>query len=330
MPINGVETVVIATHELEQATQFFQDFGLPLLHKKEGCSHFRLEERSNVILKDIKDPSLPKTELIGGGAREVIWGVDTQANLESLVKKVAETRGVTRDSDGVVRFFTDSGIAFGLRVYDRQKVVYSPDPVNASGNIKRLNQHRKWRKQAIPKTINHVVFMVKPEEMAKDIRFLVDVLNFRITDVQDEVGTYLRADGTFEHHSILIGSTHVISPDFPKSFNHMAFGVEDIDELMVGNNVLTRKKWESGFLGVGRHRIASALHSYWKIPGGAGEAEFSADTDYLDDNWQPRHWSRYFGQWSWSGSLLNFPDEAPPWDVEYLGDISIDPEPFKK
>lgn len=261
MAINGIATVVWTTRDLPAASRFFSDFGLPLQPTAADTreTRFRLEEGSEVVLRDVADERVPASCLSGPGIREVVWGVDSEESLAQLVGRIAKGREVRRDADGTVHFLSEAGLAYGLRVYPRKTVVYAPDAVNAAGHIRRLNQHRKWRRAARPKTINHVVFLVKPE---------------------------------------------------------------DIDELMTGANVMTRARHQRGFLGVGRHRIGSALHSYWQVPGGGGEAEFSADTDYLDDQWQPRRWNRYFGQWMWSASLNDFPEETPPSDVAYMGDIS--------
>jgi len=323
MPINGIETIVWATTDLPAATTFFTDFGLPLWSSDDDQTHFRLEEGSNVLLRRADDPRLQASCLEGPGVREVIWGVDSAATLETMARDLARDREVRFDADGTARFQSDAGLAYGLRVYPRQKVVYAPDPVNAAGNIQRLNQHRKWRKSARPKTINHVVFLVRTEDVDREVAFMTQRLNFRITDFQEGVGVYVRAQGTFEHHSLLVGDVGLVPGQTKPCFNHAAFGVEDIDELMTGGNQLSRKKHQRGFLGMGRHRIGSALHSYWQVPGGGGEAEYSADTDYLDDQWQPRRWNRYFGQWMWSGSLQDFPSEAPPWAVAYAGDVSL-------
>lgn len=324
MAINGIATVVWTTRDLPAASRFFTDFGLPLQPTPADVreSRFRLEEGSEVVLRDVADERMPASCLSGPGIREVVWGVDSEASLAQLVGRIAKDREVRRDADGTVHFLSEAGLAYGLRVYPRKTVVYAPDAVNAAGHIRRLNQHRKWRRAARPKTINHVVLLVKSEDIDREVAFMVACLDFRITDIQEGVGVYLRADGTHEHHSILVGDASLLPGPAQPCFNHAAFGVEDIDELMTGANVMTRARHQRGFLGVGRHRIGSALHSYWQVPGGGGEAEFSANTDYLDDQWQPRRWNRYFGQWIWSASLNDFPEETPPWGVAYMGDIS--------
>lgn len=108
-------------------------------------------------------------------------------------------------------------------------------------------------------------------------------------------------------------------------FHHINFGVEDIDELMVGANYLMRRDWKPGFLGNGRHRIASALFSYWLSPAG-GEAEYGADSDYIDDNWVAREWEFRFGTASWMQTLPSFMQEEPEWDVGFYKEFGRDAE----
>ena len=79
--------------------------------------------------------------------------------------------------------------------------------------------------------------------------------------------------------------------------------MDDIDEVMLGANIMERKGWKNESMnssgGISRHRISSAIYYYCDNPGG-GEAEYHADTDYLDDNWIPRAWDFKFGSLLWA------------------------------
>lgn len=296
MPITGIETLRYGVENVEECVKFFDDFGLPLHARDESSAVFKLDEGSKVELRRIGDPALPETVLHGTGVRETIWGVDTAENLETLVHGLATDREVIRDSDGTAHFKTDCGLALGLRVFDRKKVVYAPDPLNAAGNPGRLNVSRKWKLRARPKTITHVVFAV--EDFVKTYRFFEERLNFRLSEYQIKFGIYLRCDGANDHHNLFLLDQNAGSAPGHPIFHHANFGVEDIDEMMVGTNYMTRRGWNTGNLGQGRHRIASALFSYFKCPTG-GEAEYGADSDYLDDNYVPREWNALFGLQSW-------------------------------
>lgn len=296
MPITGIETLVYGVDDIAECVRFFDDFGLTLEDRDNTRALYRLEEGSKVEVRHISDPALPQTVLRGTGVRETIWGVDTQENLEKLVSGLETDREVRRDPDGTAHFSSDCGLALGLRVYNRKRVTYAPDPLNAPGNPGRLNVSRKWKLRARPKAITHVVFTVA--DYIATYRFFEERLNFRLSEYQINFGIYLRADGANDHHNLFFLDMNSGSAPGHEIFHHANFAVEDIDEMMVGTNYMTRRGWNTGNLGQGRHRIASALFSYFKCPTG-GEAEYGADSDYIDDTYVPREWNAAFGVQTW-------------------------------
>ena len=96
------------------------------------------------------------------------------------------------------------------------------------------------------------------------------------------------------------------------TWNHVSFGVENIDEVMAGANYLQRQGWQS-FLGISRHRISSAIN-YSNNPGG-GDSEYLTDIDYLTEEWKPRIWDPRFGMMMWSHEIPDFMNPEPEWDV---------------
>lgn len=311
MAITGVETLLFGVEDLEKSTRFFDDFGLVRKHADATHTHYRLDEGSNVILRHIDDPAVPQSIYQGFGVKKVTWGVDSQESIDELADKLARSQDIRRDNDGTVHFLAGAGLPSALKLFSRKKVTYAPDPVNAPGNVNRLNTPRKWKTRARPKTITHTVFAVpNPRE---EYEWYRDNLNFRMSEEQLGMGFYLRCDGANEHHNLfLIDMKFPALPGHP-IYHHTNFGVEDIDELMIGTNYMTRKGWTTGPLGSGRHRIASALFSYLECPAG-GEAEYGADSDYIDDNWIPREWNRVFGTYSWMHKIPPFLGEAQKWE----------------
>lgn len=319
MAILGIESAIFGVEDLDQCSRFWEDFGLKPLTRDETESVFEVASGSKVIVRRRGDPRLPEEWFDWNGVKEVIWGVDTEANLNALVADLERDREVRRDADGTAHCLGDDGIPFGLRVWAKRPVLSQPDPVNAPGNIQRLNLHRKWRHRAAPKTINHVVFF--SHDYVKTYEFYRDRLGFRMTDHSKGLGVFARANGTNEHHSIFWVNTDLpVAPD-AQGFMHLAFGVEDIDELMLGANIMEQRGWKNtspntqGFLS--RHRISSALYYYIDNPNG-GEAEYHADTDYLDDNWVPRAWDWKFGSLLWATRTpAFFVPENKDWDVTF-------------
>lgn len=319
MAIIGVERLVYRVEDLDQSTRFFEDFGLGLEHRDAQHSVFLLPEGSRVVLRTLGDAALPtRSSVVGAGVHEVVWGVDTSEALDALVEGLARDIEVERDAEGAAHFVTPFGIAMALRVFAKKPVIYAPDPLNAPGHVRRLNQHRKWRERARPKVIAHVVFAVPEFDSAH--RFMIERLNFKLSDSQRGFGVYLRADGSINHHSFLLLNAKAPLPDMDGTvkFHHANFGVEDIDEIMIGANYMTRKGWESSHFGLGRHRIDSALFLYLPCPAG-GEAEYGADSDYVDDNWVPRDWDQpLFAYAHYVHNLPPFLAEEPIWNFNYL------------
>jgi catechol 2,3-dioxygenase-like lactoylglutathione lyase family enzyme len=316
--ITGIESLIYGVEDVETCTRFFTDFGLIPAGRSEGASLFKLPEGSNVVIRPLGDPALPHTSVEGPGVREVIWGVDSTATLETLAAGLATDREVRHDADGTAHFATDIGLAMGLRVFAKHPVASAPDPVNSPGRINRLNNHRKWRKRARPKLIAHVVYQVPDYETAD--AFMCERLNFRLSDWQRGFGKYLRADGSNEHHNLLLLNANAPVPgmDGKPRFHHANFEVEDIDEIMVGANYMTRRGWPPSLFGLGRHRIDSALFYYLPAPTG-GEAEYGADGDAVDDGWVPRDWPNpLFGYAHFVHNLPPFLQQEPPWIIRYL------------
>jgi catechol 2,3-dioxygenase-like lactoylglutathione lyase family enzyme len=323
MAILGVETLEYGVEDVAQSTRFFVDFGLPLVESAADASRFELAEGSSVIIRQANDSRLPKSAMQGHGVRRVVWGMDTQANVDRLAADLARDREVTRDADGTAHFLTDFGAAMALRVFPRRAVITAPDAINSPGRINRLNQHRKWRLRAQPKVIGHVVFAVP--DYLRAAAFMCERLKFRLSDSQRTFGEYLRAEGSNNHHSILLlnADLHLPGMDGQFRFHHANFGVEDIDEIMVGANHMTRCGWAPSELGLGRHRIDSALFYYLPCPAG-GEAEYGTDSDYVDDSWVPREWiDPLFGYSSFVHNLPPFLTKPPEWNVVYKTDIKI-------
>jgi catechol 2,3-dioxygenase-like lactoylglutathione lyase family enzyme len=315
--INGVESVVYGVEDLELCIRYFVDFGLPLIEQNEAEAFFELEEGSSVRVRQLDAARVEGQHLEGFGVQQVIWGVPNQKYFDRLVARLQKITEVKIDEDGIARFFDGDGIATGLRLFDKKPVWGVPDPINSYSNVNRINTHRKWRLKALPKTIQHVVFQTPDPE--KSWAWYRDNLDFRLSDVQQGFGVFARAPGTHDHHSIYWLKADLPFPglDGKIRFNHVNYGVEDIDEVMVGANFMERRGWQKSVWGLGRHRIASSVFMYLPCPAG-GDAEYGADSDALDDSWVPRTWNARFGTMSFMHNLQPWIFDEAPWEVGYV------------
>lgn len=318
MAIIGVHSLTYRVADVDECIRFFDDFGLPLIERSHELGVFELAEGSKVFIRHHDDPGLSPTRMVGDGVCETVWGVDTAESLARLVRSIETQVEVRRGDDGSASFVTPFGIAMGLQVYGKRPVVYAPDPINAPGRVNRLNTHRKWRERALPKLINHVVFALP--DYVEGSAWMQKHLGFRMTDNQGSYGQYLRADGSNNHHNLFLINASAPFPglDGQLRFHHVNYGVEDVDEIMLGANYMVRKGWQPAHLGLGRHRVDSALFYYVPCPAG-GEAEYGADGDYVDDNWIPRDWIEpLFGYAHFVHNLAPFLQVPPQWNYRYL------------
>ena len=306
MAINGIETVIFGASEPATAAQFFKDFGLTVQRSEGDKTDFRLAEGSHVKIRAAGDPALPPAFLPGDGPREVIWGVDDEASLREVETELRRDREVVRDSEGTLRCVDPNGIRIGFRIFKRQPLEPVATVENTLTSRDRWNTPRRWYDRAEPKLIQHVVFAVPDVDAALD--FYVGRLKFRISDMSRGRGVFLRAQGRNEHHNLFFLKNQL-------SFNHMALGVDSIDELMAGANHMQRQGWKAG-VGFGRHRISSIVFFYMKSPAG-GEVEYAADGDYLDDDWKPSLWNPAYGNQHWIGEAKEGGSKPAP-DVEPL------------
>lgn len=318
MAIVGIEKLIYGVDDLDTCSRFFEDFGLPVKTRSTKEAIFVLEEGSSIILKKLDDPSLPASRLRGNGVKEVWWAVDSTQHLEELVVHLQTVTEVVRDEDGVAHFVPPFGYPMALCLSTKRPVITAPDPVNSPGNVNRLNRNRKWHVRARPRVINHITIAV--ENINETFDFLQRNLGFRLTDRQGRLGLYCRADGARVHHSmaILDCSSGLFGTDGALGFHHANFGVEDIDEIMVGANYMERRGWPKSHLGLGRHRLDSALFLYLPCPAG-GEVEYGTDQDVVDDSWVPRDW--YVEEFGFVTFVTNLPamlKVEPEWAFKYI------------
>jgi len=184
LAILGIESLIYGVDDMETCTRFWNDFGLTPITRSARESVFEVATGSRLVVRARADCGVADW-FDGNGVKLVIWGVDTRENLEELVANVKCDREVRRDPDGTAYAVADDGIPFGLRVWNKRPVVSAPDEVNAPGNIKRLNQHRKWRLRALPKTLSHVVFYSK--DYVASYEFYRDRLGFRLSDAREGI-----------------------------------------------------------------------------------------------------------------------------------------------
>ncbi len=278
--LSGIDRIVYGVEDLKMCQRYFKDWGLALASASATEVVFETLEKSQVVLRHKDDAELPPAIEEGSTVREVIWGADSQEELQRLLDRVEGKVNLARGDDGIVRCVDANGLTIGFQPTIRESVDVKGTPTNTCDTAYRIDQAAPIYQRAQPVRIAHVVFFTADLEAQRT--FYVDTLGFNITDEYPGRGLFLRCVEEGTHHNLFMLQT----PDKKVGLNHSSFLVRDIYEVQGGGIHFGKCGWDTQ-LGPGRHPISSAFFWYFFCPAGA-LTEYYCDEDYFTRDWQPR------------------------------------------
>lgn len=290
MAITGIDAVTFGVTDLEVARRYVADWGLKQVGKRDS---WRCADGSEVHIVAADAPGLPAAVEPGSTAREVVWGVSAQRDLDRIARELGRDRKVTVDRGGVVRTVDDIGLAIGFRITRRTPVKAATPAINVPGRPGRVDRTAPFYARAMPQEFSHVVFGVPDHKVMED--FYVQRLGFVLSDRYEGRSVFLRATARGNHHHLFILNT----ADQKVHFNHLSFKVRDAHEVIGGGQHMAAQGWETQ-VGPGRHFPSSAVFWYYKSPLG-GAFEYAADEDVLTAKWKPRTFKmapELFNEWN--------------------------------
>ena len=296
MTVTGIDAITFGVADMAEATRFLDDWGV----KRASTGVYRCANRSEVRIQSLDSPKLPRAVETGSTLREILWGVDSKRALDAVRHELAKDRDVTVDKDGTLHSVDDAGLGIAFRITQRVKLKATPLGFNTPGAPGRIDKPTTYYVRALPQEISHVVFAVPDLKVAET--FYIKRLGFRVSDRYAGRAVFLRGSPAGNHHHIFL----INSQDGRSHFNHMAFKVRDIHEVIGGGQFIVGKGWETQ-AGPGRHYVSSACFWYFKSPLG-GAFEYAADEDVVTAKWRPRTHQfkpEIFSEWT-----FNVPKDA--------------------
>jgi len=290
--ITGIDAAVFGVADPRAANRFLDDFGLHRARSGRFGVDYRCVDRSEVLVRPVDSPQLPPAIEPGSTLRELVWGVASRRALEAIAENLSRDRSASFDSGGTLHSVDDSGLAIGFRVTRRKALRARPGEFNSPGCARRIDRRAPFYDRALPQEISHVVLGV-PDIGAVE-RFYCARLGFRVSDRYVGRAVFLRAAPAGNHHHLFV----LNSADRTTRFNHIAFKVRDIHEVIGGGQALAARGWQT-HAGPGRHYPSSACFWYFKSPLG-GAAEYAADEDMVTAKWRPRRFvmsPEKFSEW---------------------------------
>lgn len=288
MTTSRIESLIYGVEDLDAGARYFDDWGLQAVKRSARGAEFSLPSGQSILLKPAADPSLPAAAENGSTLREIVWGVDNARALERIGKDLSRDRPVSAGADGTLHARDECGFAIAFR---RSAARAARKSAAKKAAPSRMNRPFDPERRARPTRLGHVVYCVTRSDLDKATAFYLKRLNFRLSDATPG-GNFMRCEGTHDHHSLFL----VSRPD-RRAFDHVAFEVRDIDEIMLGGKYMLGRGWKPSST-VGRHILGSNLFWYFHNPCG-GRTEYYADMDQMDDQWKPRIWETHPGFAMW-------------------------------
>jgi catechol 2,3-dioxygenase-like lactoylglutathione lyase family enzyme len=275
--IEDIAFVRFRAPDLNQMRDFLQDFGLQVTHQDEERLFARGAEASAVLhITERGEPGFAGLALRAASLEDL----ETLATAEGAPIAPLDAPGggqvvVLHDPDG-----------------HRVEVIAGQQATNPSP----LPAHAPWNSASDRRRLRELKRLsVGPSQVVRLGHCVLNVSDFRASErwykdrfgfvTSDEialspdlsVGAFLRCDRgdiPTDHHTLFI----LQSPRGP-GFNHAAFEVADLDDLMAGHDrlVSSGRKLEWG---VGRHILGSQVFDYWRDPWG-NTLEHWTDGDLL-------------------------------------------------
>lgn len=292
--LTGIERVKFAVQSPEEAHQFASDWGLTKVSADGNHTVLEAVDGSEVeiVQADMDDPARTP---IGNdsGVVEIVWGVSTHRGLRELQEELRRDRKADFDDNGVLHSVDDLGIGTGFRIAQRRPQLAEPTRYNAPGRADRINQRAKRYTQARPQEISHIAIGV--DNAGEASKFYEERLGFIVSDRYADRGVFMRCSPAGNHHHLFL-----MNGKAPGTrFNHLAFKVRDVHEVIGGGQGLDAKGWKT-FAGPGRHIVSSANFWYFLSPFG-GSWEYAADEDMVTEEWESQDFAataHIFSEWT--------------------------------
>lgn len=288
MTVQDIAFVRYQVTDLDRMETFLLDFGLHRAARSEHALYMRAADTAHhVHVSELG----PDNVTLGFGLHAADAG-DLErlaAHLGVQVEDNPEPGGGQR-----VRFRDPDGFLVDV-VHGAARHAPLPlrDPVamNCGGARRRLGQ--TVRLQPRPSGVlrlGHVALQVR--DFPAMLAFYRDVLGFCVSDTywagseQNTIAAFLHCglgEQWTDHHTVAL----ISAQDGRSRFDHAAFEVLDLDDVVLGGEHLKSRGYEHSW-GVGRHVQGSQIFDYWRDPFG-NKIEHWTDGDLVNDSTPAGH-----------------------------------------
>ncbi len=277
MALHRLTSITLGVPDVSASADFFRDFGLVDGDDGSGGRHLATRDGGN----QLELVSSPRRSLLRLGI-----GADHADDLAALAAR-GERAGAVVDS--APELLTLREPVTGLQVEISVAAPYMAPPIEHTFNRPGVEPERidvpassvLTADPVRPANLTHVVYGT-PDQPAT-LAFFTDVIGFEISDQVPGIIAFTRCGPV--HHNLAIQAAPVAFP------HHIAFEVDDVDDVVRGGQRMVDADPDRHMWGVGRHAIGSNWFWYLREPGGTF-VEYTADIDRISeqDRYRPKDW----------------------------------------
>jgi catechol 2,3-dioxygenase-like lactoylglutathione lyase family enzyme len=274
MALHRLTSIRLGVPDVAASASFFRDFGLTgdagMLATRDGgeqlelvTSPTRALQRLGVGTDDVDD--------FGRIAARVEY-----TGLGSVVESTDERLVVAEPITGLLVEVTEA---------ERYASIPRPHPYNRPGrDPERIDVPAAsvlTAEPVRPSNLTHVVY-TSPDQPTT-LAFFTDVIGFEVSDQVPGIIAFTRCGEV--HHNLAIQAAPIAYP------HHVAFEVDDVDDVVRGGQAMVDADPDRHMWGVGRHAIGSNWFWYLREPGGTF-IEYTSDIDRISaqDLYRPKEW----------------------------------------
>ena len=291
MSLNRIKQLTLGVPDLDVASEFYEDFGLRPEYQPgaESREFSTVDEGSQLRLV-----RRPVRRLL-----DAVFAADSPDDCHSIAsrfQRLSISHVVTGTGHATALSARDMATGLVVQVVVDAPLRPKPHPApvyNGPGRFDRLNARadgvgRTGRVR--PRRLGH--FVLGTTDYPRTLRFFVEGLGFRTSDLVKDSGAFLRC--TTDHHNVLIQRAPV------PFMHHTSWQVEDVDEIGRGAMHMLEGDPERHVWGLGRHYAGSNFFWYLKDPAG-NFAEYHSDMDCIPEDaiWTPEVLEGARGLFQW-------------------------------
>jgi len=296
MALHRLTSLTLGVPDVAASAAFFTDFGLDAddgwLATRDGGRQLELVPSAHRQLRRI-----------GVGAQDP----DDLERIAGRVASIGLGTVVEHAGDRLLLAEPATGVLVEITVAPPYAVTPTPHPFNRPAGTERIDVPAPSvlaDGPVRPSNLTHVVYGTPDQPTT--LRFFTEVVGFEISDEVPGIIAFTRCSEV--HHNLAIQAAPVAFP------HHLAFEMDDIDDVVKGGQHMVEADPDRHMWGVGRHAIGSNWFWYLREPGGTF-IEYTADIDRISaqDRYRPKDWQGH-------ELLYSF---GPPTPAEFLEPTDI-------